>query len=114
MKKREDYMELLRHELKSIRRKQAESTRTDTVCSIDSKREQSNRLKHYEGMEYLVREIVRNLQMGREGDEIQQTLRLHEARFNRIIQSRAGQPFLWRYYAKGVIEGVGIVRTLMA
>lgn len=114
MKKREDYVELLRSELKSIRRKQTDSTRTNTVCSIDKKREQSNMLKHYEGMEYLVREIVRNLEMGRDGDEIQQTLQLHEARFNRIIQSRAGQPFLWRYYAKGVIEGVGIVRTLMA
>ena len=114
MKKRKDYVELLRSELKTIRRKLFESSRTDTICSIDRKREQYNMLKHYEGMEYLVREVVRNLEMGRESDEIQATLRLNEARFNRIIQSRAGQPFLWRYYAKGVIEGVGVVRTLMS
>jgi len=110
---REDYVELLRSELKTIRRKLLDSTRTGTVCSIDTKREQSNTLKHYEGMEYLVREVVRNIEMGRDRDEIQATLQLNEARFNKIIQSRAGQPFLWRYYAKGVLEGVGIVRALM-
>jgi len=114
MNKRKDYVELLRSELKTIRRKQLASTRTNAICSIDKKREQSNMLKHYEGMEYLVREVVRNLEMGREGDEIQDTLQLNEARFNKIIQSRAGQPFHWRYYAKGVLEGVGIVRTLMS
>ena len=114
MKKRKDYVELLRSELKTIRRKQADSTRCDTICSIDKKQEQSNMLKHYEGMEYLVREVVRNLEMGREGDEINETLQRHQARFNKIIQSRAGQPILWRYYAKGVLEGVGIVRTLMS
>ena len=114
MKKRKDYVELLRSELKTIRRKQLDSTRTNTIVSIDRKREQSNMRTHYEGMEYLVREVVRNLEMGRESDEIQATLQLNEARFNHIIQSRAGQPFLWRYYAKGVIEGVGIVRTLMS
>lgn len=114
MKKRKDYVELLRSELKAIRRKQVDSTRSDAICSIDTKHEQSNMLKHYEGMEYLVREVVRNLEMGREGDEINATLQLHETRFNKIIQSKAGQPFLWRYYAKGVLEGVGIVRTLMS
>jgi hypothetical protein len=113
-KMREDYVELLRSELKTIRRKVLDSTRTGTVCSIDTKREQSNALKHYEGMEYLVREVVRNLEMGRDPDEIQATLQLNEARFNKIIQSRSGQPFLWRYYAKGVLEGVGIVRELMS
>ena len=66
--------------------------------------------KHYEGMEYLVREVVRGLEMGRGADEIQATLQLNEARFNKIIQSKAGQPFIWRYYAKGALEGVGIVR----
>ena len=114
MNKRKDYVELLRSELKNIRGKMVDSSRTETVCSIDSKREQSNELKHYEGMEYLVREVVRNLEMGRESDEIKETLRFHEARFNKIIQSRAGQPFIWRYYAMGVLEGVGIVRTLMS
>lgn len=114
MKNRKDYVELLRSELKIIRRKQVDSARTDTISSIDKKHEQSNMLKHYEGMEYLVRDVVRNLEMGREGDEISETLQLHEARFTKIIQSRAGQPFLWRYYAKGVLEGVVIVRTLMA
>lgn len=114
MKKRKDYVELLRSELKTIRRKQVDSTHTNNICSIDKKHEQSNMHKHYEGMEYLVREVVRNLEMGRQGDEINETLRLHEARFNKIIQSKAGQPFLWRYYAKGVLEGVVIVRTLMS
>jgi hypothetical protein len=114
MKKRKDYVESLRSELKTIRRKQVDSTRANNICSIDKKYEQSNRLKHYEGMEYLVREVVRNLEMGRQGDEINETLRLHEVRFNKIIQSKAGQPFLWRYYAKGVLEGVVIVRTLMS
>ena len=110
----EDYVKLLRSELKIIRRKQLDTTRTGTVCSIDAKRERSNALKHYEGMEYLVREVVRNLEKGSDPDEIQATLQLNEARFNKIIQSRAGQPFLWRYYAKGVLEGVGIVRALMS
>jgi len=110
----EDYVKLLRSELKIIRRKQLDTTRTGTVCSIDAKREQSNALKHYEGMEYLVREVVRNLEKGSNPDEIQATLQLNEARFNKIIQSRAGQPFLWRYYAKGVLEGVGIVKALMS
>ena len=114
MKQRKIYVELLRSELKTIRRKLLDSSRADALCSIDKKHEQSNMLKHYEGMEYLVREVVRNLEMGREGDQIQETLQLNEARFNKIIQSRAGQPFLWRYYAKGVLEGVGIVRTLMS
>lgn len=71
-------------------------------------------LKHYEGMEYVVREVVRNLEMGRGADEIQETLLLNEARFRKIIQSNASQPFNWRYYARGGLEGVDIVRSLMS
>ena len=113
MQKPKDHVELLRSELNTIRRKLVNSSRADTIYSIDRKHEQSNMAKHYEGMEYLLREVIRNLEMGRESDEIQATLQLNEARFNRIIHSRAGQPFLWRYYAKGVLEGVGIVRTML-
>jgi hypothetical protein len=69
---------------------------------------------HYEGMEYLVREVVRNLEMGKRADEIQATLQLNEERFNRIIRSKTAQPFYWRHYAKGALEGVGIVRALMS
>ena len=68
---------------------------------------------HYEGMEYIVREVVRNLEMGRGAVEIQATLQLNEARFNKIIRSKAAQPFNWRHYAKGALEGVGIVRALL-
>ncbi|MGB5277521.1 MAG: hypothetical protein WBO73_05220 [Gammaproteobacteria bacterium] len=113
MIKRKDYVESLRTELKSIRKKLHDSSHSDTICSIDKIHKQSNMLKHYEGMEYVVREVVKNLEMGRGPDEIQETLMLNEARFRKIIRSNASQPFNWRYYAKGGLAGVDIVRALM-
>ena len=114
MTKRKDYVELLRCELKSIRKKLLDSTQNNTICSIDKINQQSQMHKHYEGMEYLVREVVKILEMGRGADEIQATLQLNEARFKKIIHSKAGQPFNWQCYARGGLEGVGIVRTLMS
>ena len=114
MIKRKDYVEALRSELSTIRKKMLGATLHESITSIDKKNEQFNMRKHYEGMEYLVREVVRSLEMGRGADDIQATLQLNEARFNKIIQSKAGQPFIWRHYAKGALEGVGIVRILMS
>ena len=114
MIKREDYVESLRSELKGIRKKLYNSVQNDTICSIHKISQQTNMHNHYEGMEYLVREVVRNLEMGKGADEIQATLQLNEARFNKIIHSKTAQPFNWRNYAKGALEGVGIVRALMS
>ena len=113
MTKRKDYVESLRNELKGIRKKLLDSTHGETVFPIDRKVKSSNSLKHYEGMEYVVREVVKNLEMGRALDEIEETLHLNEARFRKIIQSKNGQPSNWQYYAKGGLEGVVIVRTLI-
>jgi len=114
MIKRKDYVESLRSELKIIRKKLLNSTHGDPVCSIDRKGKPSNLLKHYEGMEYIVREVVKSLEMGREAGEIEENLHLNEARFRKIIQSNVGQTSNWQSYAKGGIEGVGIVRALIA
>lgn len=114
MVKRKAYVESLRSELKNIRRKLHDSNHGEAIYSIDRKDQPSSMLKHYEGMEYIVREAVKNLEMGRDADEIEHTLHINEARFRKIIQSKTGQPSSWRYYAKGGLEGVLIVRALIA
>lgn len=114
MIKRAVYVESLRSELKGIRKKLYESAQNDTICSIDKISRQTQMHNHYEGMEYLVREVVRKLEMGKGADEIQATLLLNEARCNKIIHSKTAQPFNWRQYAKGALEAVGIVRALMS
>lgn len=114
MIKRKDYVESLRSELKVIRKKLKDSTHGGSVCSIDRIREPTNLLKHYEGMEYVVREVVKGLEMGREASEIEQTLHFSEARFRKIIKSKDGHKSNWNCYARGGLEGVVIVRKLMA
>jgi len=114
MVKRKDFVESLRIELKNIRRKLYRSTHSDSIRSIDSTDKSPNLLKRYEGMEYVVREVVKNLEMGGEVDEIEETLHLNEARFRKIIQSKVGQKSNWQCYAKGGLEGVVIVRALIA
>jgi len=113
MTKRKDYVESLRRELVSIRKKLLISTHGGSVYSIERRDGPANLLKHYEGMEYIVREVVKRLEMGREVDEIEETLHLNETRFRKIIQSKAGPTSNWQHYARGGLEGVVIVRALI-
>jgi len=114
MIKRKDYVESLRDELKKIRKKLHDSTQADSTCSTDGENRESSLPKHYEGMEYVVREAVKNLEMGRAACEIEETLLLDEARFKKIIQSKAVDESNWKSYARGGLEGVVIVRALSA
>jgi len=114
MIKRKDYVESLRSELIVIRKKLHDSSHGDSVCSIDRKSGPTNLLKHYEGMEYVVREVVKCLEMGREVSDIEKTLHLNEARFRKIIESKVGHKSNWQCYANGGLEGVVIVRALIA
>jgi len=114
MVKRKDYVESLRRELKIIRQKLLDSTHGDAVCSIDRISESSNLLKHYEGMEYVVREVVKSLELGRGAGEIEEALHINEARFKKIIESKVGHKSNWQCYARGGLEGVVIVRTFIA
>lgn len=114
MAKRKDYVELLRSELKVIRKKLNDSTHGDHVYSIDRKKGPGNLLKHYEGMEYVVREVVKSLEMGRQVSEIEEALLVSEARFRKIIESQVEYKSNWQYYAKGGLEGAVIVRALIA
>ena len=113
MIKRKDYVESLRSELKVIRKKLHNSTHDDSVCSTDRNIGASDLLKHYEGMEYVVREVLKILEMGKEKREIEEVLLLNEARFRKIIQSNVRDESNWQSYAKGGLEGVVIVRTLI-
>jgi hypothetical protein len=113
MMKRKDYVESLRGELKKIRKKLHDSTQGDSICSIDGKNQASSLPKRYEGMEYVVREAVKNLEMGRATCEIEAALLLNEARFKKIIQSKVVDKSDWKSYARGGLEGVVIVRALM-
>ena len=65
-------------------------------------------------MEYVVREAVKSLEMGREESEIERALHVNEVRFRKIIESGEGGKSNWHCYARGGLEGVGIVRGLMA
>ncbi len=114
MIKRKDYVESLRSELKIIRKKLHDSTKADSYSSIDGNNGASTLLKHYEGMEYVVREAVKNLEMGRAVCEIEQSLLINEARFRKIIQSNGDDKSNWQSYAAGGMEGVVIVRALIA
>jgi len=114
MIKRKDYVESLRNELKIIRRKLHNSTHGDSVCSTDIKNGTSSLPKHYEGMEYVVREAVKNLEMGRAACEVEEALLINEARFNKIIQSKVGDKSNWQSYARGGLEAVVVVRALIA
>jgi len=114
MIKRKDYVESLRSELKIIRKKLHDSTHGDSVCSTDRESGTSSMPKHYEGMEYVVREVVKNLEMGRAACEIEETLLLNEARFKNIIQSKVEDKSNSQSYARGGLEAVVIVRALIA
>lgn len=114
MKNRKDYVELLRSELKLIRRKLNHSTHGDSVISIYRIGGSANLSKHYEGMEYVVREVIKGLEMGREESEIERALQVNEVRFRKIIEAGEGGESTWDCYARGGLEGVGIVRGLMA
>ena len=114
MIKRKDYVESLRSELKIIRKKLHDSTQGDSVSSADGNNGASSILKHYEGMEYVVREAVKNLEMGKPVCEIEQSLIINEARFRKIIQSKGEEISSWQSYARGGMEGVVIVRALIA
>ena len=113
MIKRKDYVESLRSELKKIRKKLHDSTRGDSISSIDESNRVSSLPKHYEGMEYVVREAVKNLEMGRAACEIEKALLSDETRFNKIIQSNVVDKSDWKSYARGGLEGVLIVRALI-
>ena len=112
MTNRKDFVESLRVELKNIRKKLHDSSHCESVCSIDRKDKSSNSLKHYEGMEYVVREVIKNLELGKELEEINKILILNEARFRKIIRSKIEQTSNWKYYAKGGLAGVIIGRSL--
>ena len=114
MIKRKDYVESLRGELKIIRKKLHDSSHGGSVYSTDREIGTSSLLKHYEGMEYVVREVLKSLEMGRGKRDIEDTLLLNEARFKKIIQSKAGDKSNWQSYARGGLEGVVIVRELIA
>lgn len=114
MIKRKDYVESLRGELKIIRKKLHDSNRGDSAGSKDRKTGPSNLLKHYEGMEYVVREVVKSLEMGKGAGDIEETLHINEARFRKIIESKVGDKSSWQCYARGGLEGVVIVRALIA
>lgn len=114
MIKRKDYVESLRGELKIIRKKLHDSTRGDSAGSNDIKSEPTHSVKHYEGMEYVVREVVKSLEMGKGAGDIEETLHLNEARFRKIIESKVGDKSSWQSYARGGLEGVVIVRALIA
>jgi hypothetical protein len=113
MMKRKDYVESLRSELKKIRKKLHDSTQDGFMCSIGGSSQASSLPKHYEGMEYVVREAVKNLEMGRATCEIEESLLLNETRFKKIIQSKVVDKSDWKSYARGGLEGVVIVRALM-
>lgn len=113
MIKRKDYVESMRSELKIIRKKLHDSTHGDSVNPTGGKSGTSSSLKHYEGMEYVVREAVKNLEMGRGKCELEEALLLNEARFRKIIQSKVGDKSNWQSYARGGLEGVVIVRALI-
>ena len=114
MIKRKDYVESLRSELKTIRKKLHDSDHCGSDTSADITIAASGLPKHYEGMEYVVREAVKNLEMGRATCEIEEALLLNEARFKKIIQSKVVDKSDWKSYARGGLEGVVIVRALIA
>lgn len=115
MIKRKDYVESLRSELKTIRKKLHDSDHCGSDTSADITIAASGFPKHYEGMEYVVREALKSLEMGRGKCDIEEALLLNEARFRKIIQSKAGHnKSNWQSYAMGGLEGVVIVRALIA
>jgi hypothetical protein len=114
MIKRKDYVESLRSELKTIRRKLHNSNHGDSVCLKEGKSSAPSLQKHYEGMEYVVREVVKSLEMGKGRCEIEEALLINEARFRKIIQSKVMHRSNWKSYAKGGMEGVIVVRSLIA
>lgn len=114
MIKRKDYVESLRSELKIIRKKLHDSNHGGSVCLTDGKSSATSLQKHYEGMEYVVREVVKSLEMGKGRNEIEEALLLNEARFIKIIQSKVRHRSNWQSYARGGMEAVVVVRELIA
>lgn len=113
MMKKIDYVESLRSELKTIRKKLYDYTNDDSADPIDRIAIPANLLKRYEGMEYIIREVVKSLEMGRDLTAVEKTLFVHEARFMKIIETKVGDVTNWQCYAKGGLEGVVMVRALI-
>lgn len=114
MTKKIDYVESLRSELIAIRKKLYDYTHDNPAGSIDRITVPANLLKRYEGTEFIIREVVKSLEMGRDLTAIEKTLFIHEARFMKIIETRVGDITNWQCYAKGGLEGVVMVRSLIA
>ena len=114
MIKRKDYVESLRSELKLIRKKLHDSSHADSVCLTDANSSAQGMQKHNEGMEHVVREVVKILEMGKGRREIEEALLLNEARFRKIIQAKVRHGSDGESYARGGMEGVVVVRALIA
>jgi hypothetical protein len=110
----EKLLEALRAELLNIRERMSDATHGQSVCEIHKKGRPSNALKQYEGMEYVVRDAVRNLEASQDLDVLENLLQLKEAEFSKIKTSRIGQSPYWQSYAEGGLNGVQLVRRLMA
>jgi hypothetical protein len=113
MIKRKDYVESLRSELKVIRKKLHQSNHGGSVRLTNGNNRAHGMQKHYEGMEYVVREVVKSLEMGKGRREIEEALLVIEARFRKIIQAKVRHESSWQSYARGGMEGVVAVRALI-